>query len=130
MVFLDEMLTLYTLCYSLDANHTDVCAQNRTEQLIVQNNQLEYENDTLLWLKLHCSSINTDDFVLNDETSTTEKNFVFVFYIDCFVEKCLSIVTGPEFVEGNTTIAEVNATESLIENANKTVFQEGNSKVC
>jgi hypothetical protein len=40
--------------------------------------------------------------------------------IDYFIEKCLSVVTGPEFDEGNTT-------ETLAENTNKTMIQEGNS---
>ncbi len=81
MIFLDQILTLYTFCYSIDSNQTDVCAHNKTEYLIVQNNQLEYDSDTLLWLKSHCPSIDTDNFVLNDDTSTTEKNFVFIFYL-------------------------------------------------
>lgn len=69
MIFLDEFLTLYTLCYSIDLNQTDVCAYNQTEYFIVQNNQLEYQNDTLLWLKSYCSPVNTDDFIVNDDTS-------------------------------------------------------------
>lgn len=77
MVFLDETLTLYTLCYSIDFNKTDVCAHNQTEQFVVQNNQLESRNNTLVWLKSHCPSINTDDFIVNDDTST----FKFLFFI-------------------------------------------------
>jgi len=70
MVFLDETLTLYIICYSIDLNKTDICAHNKSELFVVQNNQLEYKNDTMLWLKSHCSSINTDDFIVNDNTST------------------------------------------------------------
>ncbi len=70
MVFLDETLTLYILCYSIDSNKTDVCAHNQSEYFVVQNNQLEYQNDTLLWLKSQCSSINSDDFIVNDNSST------------------------------------------------------------
>jgi hypothetical protein len=80
MIFLDETLTLYILCYSLDSNNTDVCAHNQSEQFIAQNNQLEYENDTLLWLKSHCSSINTNDFIVNDNSSITKTNSFFQFY--------------------------------------------------
>jgi hypothetical protein len=73
MVFLDETLSLYTFCYLIDSNQTDDCAHNQTEQFIVQNNQLEYNNDTLVWLKSRCPSINPDDFILNDDSSTRIK---------------------------------------------------------
>jgi hypothetical protein len=70
MVFLDETLTLYIICYLIDSNKTDTCAHNKSEQFVAQNNQLEYKNDTMLWLKSHCPSINIDDFIVNDNTST------------------------------------------------------------
>jgi hypothetical protein len=70
MIFLDETLALCIICYLTDSNKTDICAHNQSELFVVQNNQLEYKNDTLLWLTSHCSSINTDDFIVNDDTST------------------------------------------------------------
>lgn len=69
MVFLDEILTLYTFCYSIDSNQTDVCARNQSEQFIVQNNQIEFNNDTLSWLKTLCPSVNADEFLFNDDSS-------------------------------------------------------------
>ena len=69
MVFLDETLTLYTFCYSIDSNQTDQCAQNQTELFVVQNNQIESSNGTLSWLKTYCPLINTDEFLFNDDSS-------------------------------------------------------------
>ena len=73
MVFLDETLTLYTFCYSFDVNQTDVCSRNQTEHFVVQNNQIEFNNETLSWLKTHCASINTDDILFNDDSSIENK---------------------------------------------------------
>lgn len=69
MLFLDETLSLFTLCYVIDSNQTDLCAYNQSEQLIVQNNQLEYKGDPLVWLQPHCVSLNREDFLVNDDSS-------------------------------------------------------------
>ena len=79
MVFIDESMIHFILCYSIDSNKTDVCAHNQSEQFVIQNNQQRDENDTMLWLKSHCSSINPDDFVVNDHPSI-EKNFSLSIY--------------------------------------------------
>ena len=65
MIYIDERMIHLTLCYSIDKNNTDNCVQNHTEQFLMDNNQSDNENDTLLWLKSHCSTINFDDFVIN-----------------------------------------------------------------
>lgn len=84
MVFLDATLTLYTFCYSFDGNQTDVCARNQTEHFVSQNNQIESNNDTLSWLKTHCSSINTDEILFNDDSSI-QSFFSLIIYSKYFV---------------------------------------------
>jgi hypothetical protein len=69
MIFIDESMIHFILCYSFDSNETDVCTQNQSEQFVIQNNQQHDENDTMLWLKTHCSSINPDDFIVNNNPS-------------------------------------------------------------
>jgi hypothetical protein len=69
MVFIDEIMIHFNLCYSIDSNKTDMCAHNQSEQFVIQNNQQDNETDTMLWLKSHCSSVNPEDFIVNNNTS-------------------------------------------------------------
>lgn len=77
MIFLDETVSLFTLCYAIDANQTDSCADNQSEQMIVQNNQLEYKGNPVLWLQQHCVTLNQEDFLINDDSSRQKKTFVY-----------------------------------------------------
>lgn len=123
MIFLDETVSLFTLCYEIDANQTDSCADNQSEQMIVQNNQLEYKGNPVLWLQQHCVTLNQEDFLINDDSSRQKKNICLFSFGIFFIEKCLSFVTGPEIVENKTIVEEiidnVNATKESTESVNE-----------
>lgn len=69
MVFIDEVVIHFGFCYSIDSGTPDKCAQDQLEQFIIKNNEHEQENDTISWLQAHCSSMNPEDFVINDNPS-------------------------------------------------------------
>ncbi|CAF0801765.1 unnamed protein product [Rotaria sordida] len=85
MIFIDEAMIHFMLCYSIELNQTDVCVHNQSEHFVIQNNEQKHENDTMLWLKSHCSSINPDDFIVNDNP-----------------KKCVPVAFQPEVVESDT----------------------------
>ncbi|CAF0765158.1 unnamed protein product [Adineta steineri] len=97
MVYSDENLIHLILCYSIDSNTTDICAHNQSEQLVIQKTE-EYQNDSIVWIKSHCSSLNPDDFIVTDNP-----------------KKCVPVVSQPEIIEVNTI--------EPLKNDNITIFQ-------
>jgi hypothetical protein len=75
----------FILCYSIASNKTDACAHNQSEQFVIQNNQQDNGTDAMAWLKSHCSSINPDDFIVNNNSSTSDTLFVESFYTLIFL---------------------------------------------
>ena len=86
MIFIDETMIHLILCYSTESNNSDVCAPERTEQFVIANNVQENENDTIQWLKSHCFSINSDDFIVSNNSGITIQS-PFLFIISTRSEK-------------------------------------------
>ncbi|CAF2952145.1 unnamed protein product [Rotaria sp. Silwood2] len=105
ILFIDEAMIHFILCYSIESNQTDVCTHNQSEHFVIQNNEQEHGNDTMLWLKSHCSSINSDDFLVNDNP-----------------KKCAPVSFQPEIVESD-------AFEQPVETSSRKVFETTYSEV-
>ncbi|CAF0990296.1 unnamed protein product [Rotaria sp. Silwood1] len=105
ILFIDEAMIHFILCYSIESNQTDVCARNQSEHFVMQNNEQEHGNDTMLWLKSHCSSINLDDFIVNDNP-----------------KKCVRVVFQPEIVDSDPV-------EQPIETSSQKIFETTYSEV-
>ena len=82
MIYIDETMIHLILCYTTESNNSDVCAPERTEQLVIVNNVKENENDTIQWLKSHCFSINSNDFIVNDNPGIIISSFFSIHQIN------------------------------------------------
>lgn len=99
LIFMDSQRIHLTICYALESNQSTECAENQIEHLILKTDQQELDNDTITWLQSHCSIIDPNDFVVNDDPSMLfqmERDHRFVY---SRVEKCLSNVTEPATVK-------------------------------
>lgn len=69
MVYLNEAVIQFSVCYLQDLDQLNACTQDQLDQFVIQNNEHEHENDTESWLQYHCPSMNAEDFIINDNRS-------------------------------------------------------------
>ena len=69
LIAMDSHRIHLIICYALELNQSINCAENQTEHLIFRTDQQEIDNDTIAWLQSHCSILDPNDFVVNDDPS-------------------------------------------------------------
>lgn len=86
LIYMSDQKLHLLLCYNASSNETESCDENQSEHLIMIHKLTDLRNDTTIWLESHCSTVNLDDFVFqNDAGSIYCKKFTEHNIIDIVV---------------------------------------------